>query len=415
MEQILPVVGVVLGAAAVVLLIALLVKLTRRKDDDPQFYAALNDVRRDVTEQNDRARASLQAGLDRLTEKSGQMNERALSMQLAVTKTLNEMDQRRAQEDRRSAEALSAAIEKLQRSNEDKLEQMRRTVDEKLTGTLTTRLDASFEAVSRQLTNVYQSLGEMRELSAGVTNLNRVFAGVKTRGVWAETQLQGLLDQLVPGMYETNFRPDPAKNEVVEFALRLPDPNGHGVMLPIDSKFPTEDYLRLCDAAEKGDTDGVAAARKALDARVLNQAREVSKYIREPRTAPFALLYLATDALFAEIAASRENVAGQAREKYGVLLVGPSTLNAMLTSVALGYRTVALNEKAGEVLRLLAEAKAQYDKFADALDKTRRKLGEAEKSLDDAVARNEQIVKKLRKVETQSPSEEMTGSQNQNI
>ena len=406
MEQVLPVIGLVLGAAVVVLLIVVLIKLSRGGGDSAPLYSALGEVRREVNEQNDRTRQTLQTGIDQVASKSEQMTERAFNMQLAVTKTLNEMEDKLGQSDRRSAEALAAAIEKLQLSNEKKLEEMRRTVDEKLTGTLTTRLDSSFQAVSQQLTNVYQSLGEMKELSGGVQSLNRVFAGVKTRGVWAETQLQGLLDKIVPGMYVTNYRPDPAKNEVVEFAVRLPDPDGRERYLPIDSKFPVEDYLRLCDAADAGDAEGVKNARGALSARVLAQAKDVSKYIREPETAPFALLYLATDALYAEIVSSKDNVVDQAHQNYRVLPVGPSTLTAMLTSVALGYRTVSLNEKAEEVMGLLATAKAQYDKFAEALAKTKRKLEEAEKSLDEASSRNDIIVKKLRSVEAPSLPEE---------
>ena len=402
MEQVLPVIGVVLGVLIVILLILVLVKLAKRDRDegDPLLLSALNDVRRDVTQQNDSMRKEIREGLSAVSDKSGQMTERTYAMQLAVTKTLNDMEDKLGQSDRKSAEALAAAMEKLQLSNEKKLEEMRQTVDEKLSGTLSQRLDSSFQAVSEQLTNVYKSLGEMKELSGGVASLNRVFAGVKTRGVWAETQLQGLLDKLVPGMYVTNYRPDPVKPEVVEFAVRLPDPDGREKYLPIDSKFPAEDYLRLCDAADKGDADAVKTARKALDARVLSQAREISKYIREPETPSFALLYLATDALYAELASSGSNVIDRAHDEYRVLPVGPSTLTAMLTSIALGYRTVSLNEKAGEVMELLSAAKAQYDKFAAALAKTRQKLEEAEKSLSDAEARNDLIVKKLRHIET---------------
>jgi DNA recombination protein RmuC len=239
----------------------------------------------------------------------------------------------------------------------------------------------------------------MKELSSGITSLNRVFSNVKIRGNWAECQLEGILDRIIPGMYVKNYRSDSSR-EVVEFAVMIPDTDSDKMThLPIDSKFPMEDYLRLCDAADTGDTEGVRLAKKALEAKVISEAKEISKYINTPFTTPFAVMYLATDSLYAEIISSKENIADRLHNDFNVMVAGPSTITALLSSLALGFRTVALNRKAGEVMDLLAAAKMQYDKFGIALDKAKKKIDEASSSIDDAQKRNSIIVKKLKGVE----------------
>ena len=200
-------------------------------------------------------------------------------------------------------------------------------------------------------------------------------------------------------MYVKNYSA-PGSNEVVEFAVKIPAADGGAVTyLPIDSKFPMEDYLRLCAAADEADAAGMKAARKALEARVLSQAKAVSKYIAPPDTTPFAVLYLATDPLYAEVVSSKENVADRMHADYHVLPAGPSTVTALLTSLSMGLRSVQLNNKANEVMALLAAAKQQYEKFGGALEKAKKKIDEAGRSLDDAQHRNEIIVKKLRDVD----------------
>ena len=305
----------------------------------------------------------------------------------------------------KTAQAISDSMRELQKGNEEKLEKIRLTVDEKLNETLSKRLDTSFKTVSEQLENVYKSLGEMKVLSTGVTenvtSLNRILTNVKARGTWAEVQLEGLLDQTIPGMYVKNFAPFEGSRELVEFAVKIPsgDDREQFTYLPLDSKFPVEDYIRLCSAADAGDSAGVEAARKALEARVLTQAREVKKYINEPVTTPFAIMYLATEGLYSEIISSRNAVAERIQNECGVMLAGPSTITALLNSLSIGFRAMAINEKAKEVRALLAAAKAQYDKFGVQLEKARRKIDEAGRSLDDAQNRNSIIQKKLRAVE----------------
>lgn len=303
----------------------------------------------------------------------------------------------------RQSKALTEAVDRMRESNEKKLEEMRVTVDEKLTSTLTQRLDSSFKTVSDRLENVYKSLGEMKELSNGVTAnvtaLNKVLTNVKARGTWAEVQLGAILDQTLPGMYETNFVCVEGSKDRVEFAVRIPSNEGTVTYLPVDSKFPMEDYVRLCNAADSADPDALAAARKALEARILSEARTITKYINVPKTTPFAIMYLATEGLYAEIASSRTGIAEKIRSEFNIMIAGPTTITALLNSLSLGFRAVAINEKANEVRLLLAAAKVQYDKFGVVLQKARQKIDEAGKSLDEAGKRNEIIRKKLRTVE----------------
>jgi len=302
-------------------------------------------------------------------------------------------------------ELISTKLSDLQSSNEKKLEQMRMTVDEKLNETLTKRLDSSFKAVSDQLENVYKSLGEMKVLSTGVTDnvasLNRILTNVKARGTWAEVQLEGLLNETIPGMFDRNVMTNPASRNIVEFAVRIPSGDDKNIItyLPIDSKFPVEAYIRLCEAADRGDTVAVEVERKSLETTILNQAKEVKKYINEPDTTPFAIMYLATEGLYSEIISSKNAIAERCQTDFGVMIAGPSTITALLNSLSVGFRAMAINEKAKEVRTLLAAAKVQYDKFGNVLEKARKKIDEAGRSLDEAQDRNRIIQKKLKGVE----------------
>lgn len=301
-------------------------------------------------------------------------------------------------------ETLSKSISSMQDSNEKKLEQMRATVDEKLTETLNKRINSSFEQVSKQLQDVYRSLGEMKELSSGVTDnvksLNRVLTNVKSRGTWAEVQLGNILDQTIPNMYETNVKTNPKYNGQVEFAVRIPSAEDDSfTWLPVDSKFPMEDYARLQAASENGDLEMLERAKKALEQRVLQEGKAIKSYISTPETTPFAIMYLATEGLYAEIMASKNAVAEKLQAD-GIMVAGPSTITALLNSLAMGFRSIAINQKANEVWKVLGAAKTQYDKFGDLLAKAKKKVDEAGKVLDEADHRNEIIQKNLRSVET---------------
>lgn len=367
-------------------------------------------------ERNRREMQSSQQAMRLETAKSlGEMSEKIEKLRLdnteyqgrtekALSESLNSIRLNNIEQNEKQGKVLAEAVDRMRESNEKKLEQMRLTVDEKLNETLTQRLDSSFKTVSDRLENVYKSLGEMKELSNGVTanvtSLNRVLTNVKARGTWAEVQLGAILDQTIPGMYETNFVCVPGSKDRVEFAVHIPSSDGGEMTyLPIDSKFPMEDYVRLCDAADSADPDALTAARKALEARVLGEAKTITKYINVPLTTPFAIMYLATEGLYAEITSSRSGIAEKIQSEYNVMIAGPSTITALLNSLSLGFRAVAINEKANEVRILLAAAKVQYDKFGTVLQKARQKIDEAGKSLDEAGKRNEIIRKKLRNVE----------------
>ena len=368
---------------------------------------SLREVRADVDKLgrtlaagNEATRGAVGAALSSVGAKTDALTRQSYEAQLKTAESLALMQEKMSASDKESAALVAAAVEKLQRSNEQKLDEMRRTVSEKLDGALSERLDASFHTVSEQLSRVYRSRGEMREMSGGIAALNRVLSGVKTRGGWAETQLGALLDQIVPGMYIQNYSPL-ENGESVEFAVVIPAADGGApAYLPIDSKFPMDAYLRVCDASDAGDPAQLAFARKALEDRIVSEAREVKKYIVPPKTTPFAVLYLATDALYAEAVSSKSNLADRLHSEYRILLAGPSTVTALLSALAVGFRSVALSRKADEVMKLLSAAKAQYDKFEEALLSAQKSIDLAGKKLGEAQHRNDMIRKSLREVES---------------
>ena len=359
-------------------------------------------------------RAEMTESLDKMNERLALMTEANFKHQQQLTdvfsKSLDTIRRNNIEQNDRQSRIIAESIEKMQQSNEKKLDEMRATVDEKLSSTLTTRLDSSFKTVSEQLENVYKSLGEMKELSTGVTanvtNLNRVLTNVKARGTWAEVQLEGILDQTIPNMYEKNFATVQGSSERVEFAIRIPaGDGGEDAYLPVDSKFPMEDYVRLCAAADSADAEEVARARKALEDRVLSEAKMITKYINIPVTTPFAIMYLATEGLYAEIASSRTGIAERIQREYNIMIAGPTTITALLNSLSMGFRAVAINEKANEVRRLLSVAKAQYEKFGEVLDRAKKKIDEAGRTLVAAQDRNRIMAGKLKGIDSMDAAE----------
>ena len=290
----------------------------------------------------------MSAKLEAMTKLSYENREK---MNETIAQSLNMIRDKSIEQNERQSKIIETSIQKMQESNEKKLDQMRMTVDEKLTSTLTTRLDSSFKTVSEQLEKLYKSLGEMKELSNGVTSnvttLNRVLTNVKARGTWAEVQLKGILDQTIPTMYEENVATGEKATERVEFAVKIPsnEKGAEPTLLPIDSKFPMEDYIRLCDAADNADAAALTAARKALEDRILGEAKEIRKYINVPKTTPYAIMYLATEGLYAEIASSRSGLPEKLQNEYNIMIAGPITITALLNSLSMGFKTVAINEK----------------------------------------------------------------------
>lgn len=409
-----------LTALTVILLVAVIIlyRQTKRLEENKQLselekqlsavMLMLKQSSSGNAEEFERNRRETAGSLAAMTEKlelmTRQNYETLLKLNKDMTESLGIIRTANAEQNEKQTRIIDSAIAKMQESNEKKLDQMRATVDEKLTSTLATRLDSSFKTVSEQLENVYKSLGEMKELSTGVTTnvtaLNRVLTNVKARGTWAEIQLEGILDQTIPNMYVKNYSPLANSRDVVEFAVKIPsgDDPTHMTYLPIDSKFPMEDYRRVCEAADSADAAALAAARKALEDRVLHEAKTITKYIHVPDTTPFAILYLATEGLYAEITSSSSGIVDKIQRE-NIMIAGPTTIIALLNSLSMGFKAVAINEKANEVRKLLAAAKAQYEKFGVVLDKAKKKIDEAGKSLSEAQDRNRIIQKKLKGVE----------------
>lgn len=395
--------------------VAVLLVLQFRKKDDGTVQAVshlsqkLDILQKNTADEFARNRMELAGSLNEMSKKLEAMTkanfEQRIVLTETVTKSMNDIRDRTVEQNEKQSKAVEAAILKMQESNEKKLDEMRMTVDEKLTSTLTARLNTSFKTVSDQLEKLYTSLGEMKELSVGVTDnvgaLNRVLTNVKARGTWAEVQLEAILDQTIPNMYDKNVATGEKDTERVEFAIRIPqnDDKNKITYLPVDSKFPLEDYVRLCTAAEHADADAVKAARKELENRVYSEAKLIKKYINVPKTTPFAIMYLATEGLYAEIVSSQSGVLEKIQNDCNVMVAGPSTITALLNSLSMGFKTVAINEKANEVRLLLGAAKAQYENFGTILEKAKKKIDEAGKTLDDAQHRNSIIRKKLRTVE----------------
>ncbi len=289
----------------------------------------------------------------------------------------------------------------IQADNASKLEEMRRTVDEKLHATLEQRLGESFKLVSERLEQVHRGLGEMQSLAAGVGDLKRVLSNVKTRGTWGEVQLSALLEQLLTGdQFAANVATRPGSGERVDFAIRLPGKgDGAVVWLPIDAKFPIEDYQRLMDAQEKGEPALVEEAGRAIEVRLKNEARSIrEKYVAPPHTTDFALLYLPTEGLYAE-ALRRPGLADTLQREWRVSLAGPTTLAALLNSLQMGFRTLAIEQRSAEVWAVLGAVKTEFGKFGEALAHTKKKLDEASNSISKAETRTRQLSRKLRDVE----------------
>jgi len=297
---------------------------------------------------------------------------------------------------------LEAKLGAIQQDNAAKLEQMRATVDEKLQNTLETRLGHSFRLVSERLEAVQRGLGEMQNLATGVGDLKRVLTNVKTRGILGEVQLGSLLEQMLTAeQYESNAITVPGSSERVEFAIRMPGQGeGEHILLPIDAKFPMEDYQRLLEAQEIADIEAAAIAGRALEVRVREEAKRIKgKYVAPPHTTDFAVLFLPTEGLFAEVI-RRPGLFELLQREHRVTVAGPTTLSALLNSLQMGFRTLAIAKRSSEVWALLGAVKNEFGKFGVVLEKTRKQLDTVRNSIDSAGQRTRAIERKLRGVET---------------
>ena len=417
--------GLVAMGAGVLLLQFVLLQRCGRKDDslEPGFSAlqsGLERVERELRQEMARARQEAATAARGDREEQAQSLDRltkALSAQVGQLGTLQGQQleafaaqlARLTQSNEQRFEQLRLAIEArlgaMQADNASKLEEMRKTVDEKLHATLEQRLGDSFKLVSERLELVHKGLGEMQTLAAGVGDLKKVLTNVKTRGTWGEVQLEALLDQVLTAeQYEKNVITRPNSNERVEFAIRLPGREMGGedkkpVWLPIDAKFPMEDYQRLIEAQERADPVAVELAAKALELRLRLEAKTIrDKYVEPPFTTDFAILYLPTEGLYAE-ALRRSGLADGLQRDFRISIAGPTTLAALLNSLQMGFRTLAIEKRSSEVWGVLGAIKTEFGKFGEALDATRKKLEQATKSIESAGVRTRQIERKLKGVE----------------
>ncbi len=323
--------------------------------------------------------------------------ERIGRMSAGMSESLTQLDARMEQ----VRQATGSGIENLRQENARQLTEMRRTVDERLTQSLDKRLNESFALVSQRLEQVYKGLGEMQSLASGVGDLKRVLTNVKTRGIWGEMQLSQLLAAvLTKEQYCENVAIVPGKLERVEFAVRLPGKEGESVLLPIDSKFPLEDYQRLQEASQQADAAATDAARKALMQRIRQEAKRIAdKYIAPPHSTDFAIMFLPIEGLYAEVVQDMELVDAIQREQR-VVIAGPSTFSALLNALQMGFRTLAIEKRSGEVWRLLGTVKADFGAFSDVLEKTQMRLRQASESIDSAFVKTRTIQRHLGAVES---------------
>ncbi|HEY4081246.1 MAG TPA: DNA recombination protein RmuC [Burkholderiaceae bacterium] len=303
----------------------------------------------------------------------------------------------------RLTDAMRERLNAMQQDNEKKLEQMRATVDEKLHATLEQRLGESFKQVAERLEQVHKGLGEMQGLARDVGSLNRVLTNVKTRGIFGEVQLAGLLEQVfTPEQYASNVSTVPNSAERVEFAIRLPGQRSDGapLWLPIDAKFPRDDYERLLDAQERADAVGVETSGKAIESRLRLEARTIrEKYVAPPHTTDFGILFVPTEGLYAE-ALRRPGLVESLQREHKVMLCGPTTLLATLNSLQMGFRTLALEKRSAEVWEVLGAVKTEFGKFGEILAKTKKKLEEASNTIDAAEVRTRAMTRRLKSVES---------------
>jgi DNA recombination protein RmuC len=344
--------------------------------------------------------AALGESLSNTSANASKLQQEQMTAFAAQLKELSESNSRALDQIRTT---LDTRVKQLQEENEKKLEEMRKTVDEKLQGTLEKRLGESFKLVSDRLEAVQRGLGEMQNLATGVGDLKKVLTNVKSRGTWAEVQLGAILDQfLAPGQYQKNVQTKRGSAETVEFAIRLPgrpdDPES-SVWLPIDSKFPQEDWLRLQEASERADADGVQKAADALARTLKFEAQKINeKYLDPPGTTDFGIMFLATEGLYAE-ALRQPELVPQLQERFRIVVAGPTTLAAILSSLRMGFQTLAIEQRASEVWEVLGAVKTEFGKFGEVLGKVKKQLGTASRTIDAAETRTRAMERKLRAVE----------------
>lgn len=360
-----------------------------------------DSIQKQNNETNRLQRESHEAVDGRLRKISHSISEQMTSIGSSLDSRLNTMRESSEKSMKTMRDTLDSKMNELRAENAKKLDQMRETVDEKLQSTLEKRLGESFNQVTKRLEEVHRGLGEMQNLAADVGGLKRVLTNVKVRGVYGEVQLGQLIEQVMtPGQYGTHVAVIPGSQARVEYAIKLPGESPEApVWLPVDSKFPREDYERLVEAAEKGDAPGVEAASKELEKRIKQSAKEIhDKYVAPPNTTDFAVMFVPTEGLYAEIA-RRPGLIEDLHRQFKVTVAGPTNLLSMLNSLQMGFRTLAVQERGSEVWKVLGEAKSEFGKFGAVIEKVRARIDQAGKGLDQVGTRTRVLERKLRDVE----------------
>ncbi len=353
-------------------------------------------LRRELGESHLQATGTMMTSLEQIT----QVQQAHLT---GITRSLHDLSQANEIKLEHLRATVDLKLSQIQTDNAQRLEVIRQTVDERLQGTLEARLGESFKLVRDQLDQVHVGLGQMRELATGVGDLKRVLTNVRTRGTWGEVLLGSLLEQVLTAeQFERNVAPKPHSGERVEYAIKLPGRDhepGHPVWLPIDSKFPKEDYERLQDAAERADAPAIEEAAKKLEARIRTEARSIhDKYIEPPHTTDFAILFLPTEGLYAEVL-RRPGLVEEVQRTCRVCVAGPTTLAAMLNSLQMGFRTLAIEKRSSDVWKVLSDVKTEFGRFGEVMEKVKKKLQEASHVVESVDVRTRAMDRKLRNVE----------------
>ncbi len=332
-----------------------------------------------------------------------------------IMSRLNKMLENTSDSMKNAIMMIQNGLERLQNDNEKKLEQMRQTVDEKLNVSLERRLTESFKVINDRLQSVYEGLGEMKNLASGVGDLKKVLTNVKTRGIWGEVQLGNLLEQMMtPEQYDSQVVIKKGSQERVDYVIKLPGKTNEEVLLPIDAKFPIEDYQRLVDASEKGDQTEIDACLKALERRVKDEAKSIKeKYIDVPRTTDFAVMYLSIEGLYAEVL-RRPGLAESLQRDYKINVCGPTTLASLLNSLQMGFRTLTIEKRSSEIWNLLGAVKQEFGKFVDLLAKTQKKLVEASNTIEFATKKSRTIERKLKNISIENAQDILEFSDDEN-
>lgn len=366
----------VVGVIAIILLVVAIVLLLKKNDDKES--------------------ADYKSMEERLIRLEGELSK----INPSIDRNFRENRKEIAENLERMQNSNEKSIEQLRAGNEKKLEEMRETVDEKLKASVEKRFDESFKTLSRQLTQVYEGIGEVKGLTSDVGDLKKVMEGVKTRGIYGEVQLGSIIsDMMSPAQYEENVITKKGSTDRVEFAIKMPGQDSEHVYLPIDSKFPVENYSRLVSAYDSGDKSEIIKYQKALSNDVKEQAKKIStKYLDPPTTTPIAIMFVPTESLYAEIIRI-PGLSDEIRSRYNVNIVSPSTLPAIISGLQSGFRTIAISERSNDVLKTLGAVKTQFSKFGDLLEATHKKLTESAHKIESAATTSRQIERKLKDVE----------------